>query len=127
MYASWPPARGLEPHAQLVAPRAGVPAVARKLAVDLQVEAVVPEVLARRAGADICDRERDGHVLTVTLNRPEQLNAFTGTMMLEMIEAFDEVANDKVAVEDCKVWLLKQKQTQDWKTTKATADAVYAL
>ena len=44
-----------------------------------------------------------------------------------MIEAFDEVANDKVAVEDCKVWLLKQKQTQDWKTTKATADAVYAL
>lgn len=44
-----------------------------------------------------------------------------------MIEAFDEVMNDKVAVEDCKVWLLKQKQTQDWKTTKATADAVYAL
>ncbi len=44
-----------------------------------------------------------------------------------MIEAFDEVMNDVVAVEDCKVWLLKQKQTQDWKTTKATADAVYAL
>jgi uncharacterized protein YfaS (alpha-2-macroglobulin family) len=44
-----------------------------------------------------------------------------------MIEAFDEVANDVQAVEDCKVWLLKQKQTQDWKTTKATADAVYAL
>ncbi|MBI4661607.1 MAG: hypothetical protein HY735_22520 [Verrucomicrobia bacterium] len=44
-----------------------------------------------------------------------------------MIEAFDEVAGDAQAVEDCKVWLLKQKQTQDWKTTKATADAVYAL
>jgi hypothetical protein len=44
-----------------------------------------------------------------------------------MIEAFDEVAGDAKAVEDCKVWLLKQKQTQDWKTTKATADAVYAL
>ncbi|MBX9628622.1 MAG: hypothetical protein K2X82_32795, partial [Gemmataceae bacterium] len=44
-----------------------------------------------------------------------------------MIEAFDEVVNDQPAVEDCKVWLLKQKQTQDWKTTKATADAVYAL
>ena len=44
-----------------------------------------------------------------------------------MIEAFDEVAKDKQSVEDCKVWLLKQKQTQDWKTTKATADAVYAL
>jgi len=44
-----------------------------------------------------------------------------------MIEAFDEVAQDPKAVEECKVWLLKQKQTQDWKTTKATADAVYAL
>lgn len=44
-----------------------------------------------------------------------------------MIEAFDEVMNDQQSVEDCKVWLLKQKQTQDWKTTKATADAVYAL
>jgi hypothetical protein len=44
-----------------------------------------------------------------------------------MIEAFDEVARDDKAVEECKVWLLKQKQTQDWKTTKATADAVYAL
>ena len=44
-----------------------------------------------------------------------------------MIEAFDEVMNDEQAVEDCKIWLLKQKQTQDWKTTKGTADAVYAL
>jgi hypothetical protein len=44
-----------------------------------------------------------------------------------MIEAFDEVLGDAQAVEDCRVWLLKQKQTQDWKTTKATADAVYAL
>ena len=44
-----------------------------------------------------------------------------------MIEAFDEVMGDAATVEECKVWLLKQKQTQDWKTTKATADAVYAL
>ncbi|MFT7643402.1 MAG: hypothetical protein ACI9G1_005167, partial [Pirellulaceae bacterium] len=44
-----------------------------------------------------------------------------------MIEAFDEVMDDTKSVDDCKVWLLKQKQTQDWKTTKATADAVYAL
>jgi hypothetical protein len=44
-----------------------------------------------------------------------------------MIEAFDEIMQDAKAVEDCKVWLLKQKQTQNWKTTKATADAVYAL
>ncbi|MFO7903791.1 MAG: alpha-2-macroglobulin family protein, partial [Pirellulaceae bacterium] len=44
-----------------------------------------------------------------------------------MIEAFDEVMNDVEAVKECRVWLLKQKQTQDWKTTKATADAVYSL
>jgi uncharacterized protein YfaS (alpha-2-macroglobulin family) len=44
-----------------------------------------------------------------------------------MIEAFDEVSHDQQSVENCKVWLLKQKQTQNWKTTKATADAVYAL
>lgn len=44
-----------------------------------------------------------------------------------MIELFDEVANDQVAVEDLKTWLLKNKQTTHWKTTKATAGAVYAL
>jgi len=44
-----------------------------------------------------------------------------------MIEAFDEVMGDAEAVEECRVWLLKQKQTRDWKTTKATADAVYGL
>ncbi len=48
------------------------------------------------------------------------------TMAL-MIECFDEVANDKLSVEKMKIWLLKQKQTQDWKTTKATAEAIYAL
>ncbi len=44
-----------------------------------------------------------------------------------MIEAFAEVANDQQAVDDCQVWLLKQKQTQNWRTTKATADAIYSL
>lgn len=44
-----------------------------------------------------------------------------------MIEVFDEVAKDSRAVEELKVWLLKAKQTSNWKTTKATAAAVYAL
>jgi uncharacterized protein YfaS (alpha-2-macroglobulin family) len=44
-----------------------------------------------------------------------------------MIEVYAEVAEDSRVVDDLKVWLLKQKQVQDWKTTKATAEAVYAL
>lgn len=44
-----------------------------------------------------------------------------------IIEAFDEIANDAVIVEDLKIWLLKQKQTTHWKTTKSTANACYAL
>ncbi len=44
-----------------------------------------------------------------------------------LIEVFHEVAQDEDAVEEMKQWLLKQKQTQDWRTTKATAAAVYAL
>lgn len=44
-----------------------------------------------------------------------------------MIEVYDEVAGDTKSVEDLKAWLLKQKQTQDWRTTKATVEACYAL
>ncbi|HNO70202.1 MAG TPA: alpha-2-macroglobulin family protein, partial [Bacteroidia bacterium] len=44
-----------------------------------------------------------------------------------LIEAFDEVANDKKSVDELRIWLLKSKQTQNWKSTKATTEAVYAL
>ena len=44
-----------------------------------------------------------------------------------MVEAFAEITKDEQAVEDCRVWLLKQKETQHWRSTKATADAIYAL
>jgi enoyl-CoA hydratase/carnithine racemase len=36
----------------------------------------------------------DDHVLTITLNRPERLNAFTPTMGRELIEAFDRADAD---------------------------------
>ncbi|MFT4854495.1 MAG: enoyl-CoA hydratase/carnithine racemase, partial [Bacteroidia bacterium] len=39
----------------------------------------------------------DDNILTITLNRPEKLNAFTGTMMSEMIDALDRAdADDNV-------------------------------
>ncbi|MBI1288987.1 MAG: hypothetical protein GC178_15575 [Flavobacteriales bacterium] len=44
-----------------------------------------------------------------------------------ILEAFDEVANDADMVREMNIWLLKQKQTQSWETTKATAEACYAL
>ncbi|HYD20471.1 MAG TPA: alpha-2-macroglobulin family protein [Flavipsychrobacter sp.] len=44
-----------------------------------------------------------------------------------LIECFAEVAKDTTDIDKMKVWLLKQKQTQNWRTTKATADACYAL
>jgi uncharacterized protein YfaS (alpha-2-macroglobulin family) len=44
-----------------------------------------------------------------------------------MVEVFGEVANDKAAVENLRIWLLKNKQTNRWESTKATSEAVYAL
>jgi hypothetical protein len=44
-----------------------------------------------------------------------------------MIEAFRDIDADTKAVEDCQVWLIKQKQVANWKTTKGTADAVYSI
>ncbi|WP_045112993.1 alpha-2-macroglobulin family protein [Microscilla marina] len=44
-----------------------------------------------------------------------------------MVEVFDEVAKDQKAVDDLRTFLLKSKQTQDWKTTRATTEACYAL
>ena len=41
----------------------------------------------------------DEHIATITLNRPDQLNAFTGTMMYELVDAFDRIdADDDVRV-----------------------------
>jgi uncharacterized protein YfaS (alpha-2-macroglobulin family) len=44
-----------------------------------------------------------------------------------MIEVFQEVGKDTKMVDDLKTWLLKNKQTNNWQTTKATAEACYAL
>jgi len=44
-----------------------------------------------------------------------------------LIEVFSEIENDTKTIDNLKIWLLKNKQTNRWKTTKATTEAVYAL
>mgnify|MGYP000574936602 CR=1 FL=1 len=44
-----------------------------------------------------------------------------------LIETFSEIENDTKTIDNLKIWLLKNKQTNRWKTTKATTEAVYAL
>ena len=38
--------------------------------------------------------ERDGHVMTITMNRPERYNALSGAMLLRMYDAYEEASND---------------------------------
>jgi len=44
-----------------------------------------------------------------------------------IIEAFNEIQHDAHTVNLLKTWLLRQKQTARWESTRATADACYAL
>lgn len=44
-----------------------------------------------------------------------------------LIEAFNEIEGDTKTIDALKIWLLKNKQTKNWKTTKETTEAVYAL
>jgi enoyl-CoA hydratase len=38
--------------------------------------------------------ERDGHVVTVTMNRPQRYNAISGAMLVRMLDAFREASDD---------------------------------
>ncbi len=44
-----------------------------------------------------------------------------------LIEAFSEIQDNIETIDNLKIWLLKNKQTNKWSTTKATTEAVYAL
>ncbi|MCO5260188.1 MAG: MG2 domain-containing protein [Crocinitomicaceae bacterium] len=44
-----------------------------------------------------------------------------------IIEALTVITKDQKAINNAKIWLLRNKQTSDWKTTTATANAAYAL
>ena len=44
-----------------------------------------------------------------------------------LIEAFQTILQDEESVREMKIWLLQQKRTQHWSSTRSTADACYAL
>ncbi|MCW1147928.1 alpha-2-macroglobulin family protein [Flavobacterium lacisediminis] len=44
-----------------------------------------------------------------------------------IIEAFAEIENDTKSIDAMKVWLIRNKQSKNWSTTKSTSEAVYAL
>ena len=46
---------------------------------------------------------------------------------VDVMEALELIGGNTETVEEMKLWLLKQKQTQQWNSPVATADAVYAL
>ena len=50
--------------------------------------------------SDHCLVERDGHVVTVTMNRPESRNAWSGEMLGGMADAWDMIDNALDAMGD---------------------------
>jgi hypothetical protein len=58
---------------------------------------------------------------------PYAWNSMKIPVHVAVMEAFDTVGGDTTSVEEMKLWLLKQKQTQQWSSPVATVDAVYAL
>lgn len=45
----------------------------------------------------------------------------------KLIAAFEEILQDSESVENMKIWLLKNRQTNSWNSTKATTEAIFAL
>lgn len=44
-----------------------------------------------------------------------------------ILEAFAEITKNQTDIDEMKIWLLKQKQTQRWDSPISTVDAIYAL
>ncbi|HET7732355.1 MAG TPA: alpha-2-macroglobulin family protein, partial [Paludibacter sp.] len=49
------------------------------------------------------------------------------TVQAAIIEAFSEISKNTTDIDEMKIWLLKQKQTQRWDSPMATVNAIYAL
>ena len=55
----------------------------------------------------------------------------TQALLIEVFSEIGDIIQDETknieTIDNLKIWLLKNKQTNKWKTTKATTEAVYAL
>ncbi|HIB37011.1 carboxypeptidase-like regulatory domain-containing protein [Mesonia sp.] len=60
------------------------------------------------------------------INSRAWYNAPIATQALA-IEAFAEIDKDEESINQLKTWLLRNKKTEAWSSTKATTEAVYAL
>ncbi|NDV46053.1 hypothetical protein D0T49_03230 [Paludibacter sp. 221] len=49
------------------------------------------------------------------------------SVQVAISEAFSEITQDAKDVDEMKIWLLKQKQTQRWDSPISTVDAIYSL
>lgn len=58
---------------------------------------------------------------------PYSAGSYRIPVQVDVLEAIQRVANDPEIVEQMKIWLLRQKQTQAWDSPVATVNAVYAL
>lgn len=85
------------------------------------VEKAKAALVYRKAG-----REKEAQEQLASLR--EYLSQHSTPVDPIVVEAFEELGQkDSALVEQMKVWLLKQKQTQQWKSPAQTADAVYVL
>ncbi len=110
---NWPgKSRMTQAHAALGLLRFGDKAAAAKILASLKERSILKEELGRY-WADDADAWRWDAA-------PVESQAL-------MMEAFRDIANDTAAADECALWLLRHKQTNAWPTTKATADACYAL
>lgn len=49
------------------------------------------------------------------------------TIQTMLLEAFAEISKNTTELDEMKIWLLRQKQTQRWDSPLSTVDAIYAL
>ena len=103
------------------------------LALSRTGDAKTPAAILRSLKETSIVNEESGMYWPRPLGKNEKVGWFWHQAPIEtqslLIEAFQEISArcTTKTVDDLKTWLVKNKQTNNWKTTKATAEACYAL